>query len=159
MINLGDTILKTLTLLLVLVFIGCNTYVWQPVNKLVLGTWVVSPDPDEFGNTEKWKFEDGCLTISLYQGDVLIQELQFKDPDNPADFSTCIEYEIVSMVHKDYIETPRWFAGNVAELNVNIGRWLVIKINKDELYLSSEIKNVYGKVIKGDHQKGFVKEK
>ncbi len=136
--------------------ISCNTLFWQPVSKLLIGTWVMSPNPS--GNeTIRWTFEtDGCLYQDRYDattGTFITRDLFFTSPTDRS-LTDCIEWNVDAKVTKHYLNTERWFLGD----NRDVAKWLVVKINKKELYLSSEIENGDGVTIKGDFQRGFLLE-
>ncbi len=146
--------------LLLLFIVSCHPYPWQPVNKLISGTWIMSPNPVN-GVTEKWSFDlEGCLTISHWDDDDnLIKKLEFVTSATDPTLTTCVTYSTQNKFHKQYVFTDQWFLGGNPDLqDRTIGKWLVIMINKEEMYLSAEVDNAEGVSIKGAVQKGFVKE-
>ena len=141
--------------------ISCNTYVWTPVRKLIEGTWVRSPNPNADNLTEKWTFSEGCLTITEFDStNSFVRVVLFVSSTTDASLTSCIKYNVENLVHKTYLHADQWFIGSsvLTAANSDIGKWLVVKISKKELYLSTEIANSDGKIIRGDRQKGFVRE-
>jgi len=147
-------------------FLGCNTYLWQPVDKLVVGTWVASPNPTIVGTqwgTEKWVIESGgCITVQIWDSsNVLVDSLEFKAGGAEDDELTpCIEWSVESKFTKHYLRTDRWFYGSQTDIEESPKdpKWLIVKINKEEMYLSAELENKDGVRIKGTYQKGFIRE-
>ncbi len=150
-------------LLLPLFLISCNTYFWQPVCKLIVGKWVMSPNPTDAGVTEKWEFKsDGCLVITNHDPNTneLLSTQVFLTSKTDTSLTSCIEFNCKNGLGKDFVETPRWFLGDNASIGVNndVGKWLVVRINKAELYLSAQVENSSGQTIKGYFQRGFIRE-
>ena len=99
------------------ILLGCNTYVTQPIEKLLQNNWIRTPI--NFDNKQQWIFDGSIMTI--------------------AD-STIIgkyDYTVDNNLIKDYLYlTPR--DSHVVKWDPDIVRWRIIRINKNELYLIGE---------------------
>ena len=143
---------------------SCNTYVWQPVDQLIQGTWIASPNPkpDTDGQmvTEKWTFDQGCLDVAIWdqQGRLKRKEQYINCLDTGNAAATCVSYQVENRADKDYIHADNYFCGTDPQITGNDpGKWIVVKVSKDELFLSAEVEK-NGRTIKGSRQIGFVAE-
>ena len=105
------------------ILLSCNTYVTQPIAKLVKNDWVRTPL--DFDNEQHWNFDGSILTIS---------------------YSNLIgnyDYTIDNNLVKDYIHiTPR--DSFTSKWDTAIIRWRIIRLNKEEFYIISESKTTSG---------------
>ncbi|MCH8330240.1 MAG: hypothetical protein IH946_02490 [Bacteroidetes bacterium] len=143
-----------------IIFYSCNTYIWQPTEKLLHGIWILNPDPDSTGLTEKWNFDNGCLKVTYWNNSILVNTKTYVMSRSNPTLTTCVDYNISNKIDRHFLTTDRWFLGNdpITAINADVPIWLIVKLDKKELYLSSEAVNNEGKSIKGDYQKGFVRE-
>jgi len=126
-------------------FLGCHTYVFQPVKKQIVGTWIKSPQDSTLH--QEWTFtDDGKLFIVDVQPGI-----SARDTARDCDSLTFVSWQVENKITKHYLYTDTYDAFCSLETPP---RWLVIKVNKKELYLSSE----ENKKIKGSWQYGFVKQ-
>ncbi len=133
-------------MIFILIFLsGCHTYFFQPVEKQIIGTWIKSPQA--YGVVEEWTFdEDNTLRIREYTYGVLTDDK--KDHAGDREY---IEWKIQNKITKHHLYTDNYLPFTI---NADVQpKWLIIKVNKSELYLSS----IEGKT-RGAWQWGFVKK-
>ncbi len=135
----------TLLMLVSILGVACHTTVWQNVNKDIEGVWTRMPV--EPGYNEKWNFSDGQLSITV--NDV---PLVFLLSDSST--TTSIPYTIVNRIDNHYLYFENVKATNAPwSLPQDIKRWLIVKLTKDQLFLSAESKTGQ----KGGTQREFFK--
>ena len=123
---------------------ACNTYLFESVKKRIIGKWLLS-DSDT-AKIETWEFKsDGTLEI------VINNNIKLYTSVTSGDSLPYIEWTVENKITKHYLYTDSWWGSTNQE---EYPRWLVVKVNKKKLYLSSE----QGKKIKGSFQRGFIKQ-
>ena len=124
---------------------GCTTHAFQPVAKQIQGEWLIQPITDNY--EEIWRFENGSLTIFI-NGD----QISFKN--NNGTTSDVLEYTVDNTLSSHFVHLQSKVADNGPKnLVPDQKKWLVIKINNEELYISSESHD--GR--KGEYQLHFIK--
>jgi hypothetical protein len=139
------SILASSILVSILVLWGCHTWVFQPVKKQIVGTWIISPVSDNV-QTE-WTFtDDGKLYI--------VKNYPVGNPDTviACDSTLYAGWHIENKVTKHYLYTDNW--EGFCKVGDTNPRWLIIKLNGENLYISSENE----KRIRGTWQFGFTKK-
>jgi len=125
-------IIKILILLIAipLLYFGCRPNLFSPAKKRIIGTWQLSPQDscDEIWTFEKGGSLDG--TVEIMRCNTLVGS---------------VEYKIKKKIAKVYLETEVVLEGYT--------RWRILKLNKKQMYLSSDLGN-----IKGSNQKGFLRK-
>ena len=130
-------------------FFSCHTYFFQPVKKQLEGTWIKSPL--DAAKQEEWTFtDDGKLYIVNYDIDFpnTTRDTTYSCKDGTKDY---IDWQIENKVTKHFLYTDEWPPFCSAETNA---KWLIIKLNKSILYMSSQ-ENVK---TRGSWQQGFTKK-
>lgn len=103
---------------------GCHTFVFQPVKKQIEGTWIADPQDTV---VTKWTFSGGSLVINV----------------NGVD-TTTISYTVKNKITKHLLVLDKPL--------VNETRFVIVKVNKTQLYLASESKpNI------ANYQQGFTR--
>ncbi|MCH8903323.1 MAG: hypothetical protein IIA45_05360 [Bacteroidetes bacterium] len=110
MINNTARVLMLLLLFLTFNFISCNTYFWQPIPKMLEGSWLRTPF--EAGEEERWIFDGDSVRIF----------------NNTLDFT--FPYIVDNNFSKDYVIIDGYLPDGV-------DRWYVVHVSKTELYLLS----------------------
>lgn len=136
-------------MLLMLAVSACHTYLFQSVKKQITGKWLLS-DSDT-AKKETWEFRsDGTLEIRITNATQTDSIQWFTDPSSGV-AQPYIEWSVENKITKHYLYTDAWWGTSNQD---DIGRWLVVKVNKKKLYLSSE----HQKKIRGSFQRGFIKQ-
>lgn len=144
---------KTLALLTLtsLLFTGCHTAIWQDVNSEIEGTWTLQPAAP--GNTFQFTFQGGELSFTLNGNPVPLQDL-----DGTVTYPS-VEYRVQKQINNHYVIIDKLFfekwGFGIIRYNVFdiVDRWLVVTVNENELYLSSEGETG----LKGEFQYHFFK--
>ncbi len=139
-------------LLIGFLFNQCNTYIWQPVEKQLIDTWIKSPQTtDEFGvitGYEEWTFTEDGLFYRVF--------VQLTSPVIRDTITTCSPeranvhtYEVENKITRHFIVTENidYWCGS------DESKWLVVKLTKSEMYLTSIDENK----TRGSFQFGFTK--
>ena len=136
--------ISLLVLMTGFLFNNCNTYVWQPIEKKLEGTWKRSPQTNMY---EEWKFEKGLFYRTL---------VEKTEPVTRVPFESCLDekshlFEVENKITSHYILIPDLDIWCGSEDNP---KWLIVKLTKSEMYLTM----VDDKGSKGSYQYGFIKE-
>ncbi len=114
---------------------GCHTAIWQDVEGEIEGTWTLQPA--EPGNITQFTFEGGALSITRNGAPVDMQ-------DEDGTVFTSAEYRVQKQINNHYVVIEKLFfekwGWGIIRYNIfdRVDRWLVVTLNEDELYLSSE---------------------
>ena len=108
--------MKKVTLILLASFVfGCQTYVFQPVKKQIIGTWVVIPTEREI---TRWFIDANQIIIK-------------KDTE----YLDTTVYTIENKISKHILVAS--FDPKVIGGTAFIEEWHIIKMSNDEMYISS----------------------
>ena len=114
---------KLLLLIFCSIFLGCNTYITQPIAKLIQNAWIRTPY--DFDNQEKWEFDGKFLAIS------------------DSNRSDRYQYTVGNNIIKDYVYIILNDTSHI-QWDTTISRWHIVKLTKKQLYLISESDNTSG---------------
>ena len=136
-----------IAIILLISFSACHTYLFEPVKKKIAGKWLLS-DSDS-AKKEIWEFKsDGTLEVKI--NDTISW---FVSPQS-GDSLPYVEWSVENKITKHYLYTDAWWGHGIKPSEEQIGRWLIVRVSKKKLYISSE----FDKKIKGSFQKGFIKQ-
>ena len=122
---------------LLVIFSSCSTFLFEPVSKKIVGTWVadpvVSPTPDT------WTFNsNGTCTLSFH---ATTDSNVFFEPGTKhvgADTTLSnIPYSVTSSLGRYYLNIDGY--ANLMGYASNQFRFIVIRVNATEMYLESQI--------------------
>ena len=146
----------SLIVVLIVIFSSCSTFLFQPVKKQIVGTWiadpVLSPTPDT------WVFNsDGTCTLSFHPTDPLVDTNVYYEPTSKKGGDTTIlnaPYSISSSAGRYYLNIDAY--ANLMGYASNQFRFIIISVNSKSLYLESQI--LYSPAQKGYIQVSFSKQ-
>ncbi len=133
---------KWAIVILTVLFTACNTFVLTPAKKRIKGKWEqVVPKPPE-GVEKTWEFKEGGI-LTIYTDKKIVDSAGNVLVDKTTTYST--PYEVKNKITRHML---------IANVN-NRTEWVIKKINKEELEISSDQKDTNRK---GNEQYDFVKK-
>ena len=124
---------------LLVIFASCSTFLFEPVSKKIVGTWVADPVLVA-SNPDTWTFNsDGTCTLAFHAygkyGDSIYYEPANKHGLDTA--LTNVPYTISSSAGRYYLNIDAY--ATLMGYATNQFRFIVISVNSKEMYLESQI--------------------
>ena len=154
-----------LVVFLLVIFSSCSTFLFQPVKKQIVGTWIA--DPVIGANPDTWTFNsDGTCTLvfnALYNSNgQYVPDSVFYAPGNATNGSgfgndttlSNVAYTISSSAGRYYLNIDAY--ATLMGYATNQFRFIIVKVNSTQMYLESQI--LYNPSQIGYIQIGFTKK-